>query len=272
MRNYSLNPASIILSFLHNYNLIKLLTYRDVLGRYKGSFLGILWSFFNPIIILIVYSFVFSVIFKSKWGFASGSKADFAMALFAGLMLFNFFAEIINKSPSLILSNVNYVKKVIFPLEILPIIAVTSALFHLVINFLVFFLALIFFYGTPHASILFAPFLLLPLIVFSLGASFLLCSLGVYLRDLSHLTTISLTVLMFLTPIFYPVEMVPEVYRKFIYLNPLTSLIEAMRDIFFTGHSPDLRILSLNYLFSFTFLICSFLYFQKTRKGFADVI
>lgn len=272
MKNYSSNPTLIILSLLSNYNLIKLLTYRDILGRYKGSFLGILWSFFNPIVMLIVYSFVFSVIFKSKWGFESGSKVDFAMALFVGLMLFNFFAEVLNKSPTLILTNVNYVKKVIFPLEVLPIIVVMSALFHLAINFFVFFLAFNFIYGISHPSLFFVPLLIPPLIIFSLGFSFLLSALGVYLRDLSHLITILLTMLMFLTPIFYPIEMVPETYQKFIYLNPLTSLIEAMRNIFFTGRFPNIWILALNYLFSFIFLFFSFFYFQKTRKGFADVI
>ena len=152
MRDFSASPRELGASLWRNRSLIVASVKREVLGRYRGSVMGILWSFFNPLFMLAVYTFVFSVVFQARWGGGTGSKTEFALVLFAGLMMFTLFAECTNRAPSLILSNVNYVKKVVFPLEILPAVALLSAMFHMLISLGVWFLAYGLFFGVPHAK------------------------------------------------------------------------------------------------------------------------
>jgi lipopolysaccharide transport system permease protein len=156
MQNFSIAPTEMVNSLWRNRNLVRSLVHREVVGRYRGSFMGILWSFFNPIFMLLVYTFVFSVVFKARWNSGSDSKTEFALVLFAGLLVFNLFSECFNRAPSLILSNVNYVKKVVFPLEILPWVTLGSALFHAAISLIVWFCAYIFFIGIPSVTVLWA--------------------------------------------------------------------------------------------------------------------
>lgn len=271
MQDFSANPREVVASIWRNRNLISAATKREVMGRYRGSFLGILWSFFNPLLMLAVYTFVFSVVFKARWG-GSESKTEFALVLFAGMIVFNLFSECINRAPNLILGNPNYVKKVVFPLEILPWIGLGAALFHFAISLGVWLFAYIIFYGVPHLSVLYLPLILAPFILFTMGISWALASLGVYLRDVGQFIGILTTVLMFLSPIFYPVSALPEAYRGLIYMNPLTPVIEQARAVLFFGIPPDFAMLGI-YLVS-TSLIAwlGFFWFQKTRKGFADVI
>src|SRR5688572_14905082 len=141
MQHFSISPAEMVASFWRNRSLLRALIEREVIGRYRGSVMGILWSFFNPILMLAVYTFLFSVVFKARWNGGSDSKAEFSLVLFAGLIAFNLFAECINKSPTLIISRVNYVKKVIFPLEILPWVTLGSAVFHALISVIVWLIA-----------------------------------------------------------------------------------------------------------------------------------
>ena len=170
---------------------------------------------------LVVYTFVFSVVFNARWSAGSDSKTEFALVLFAGLIVFNLFAECANRAPGLILANVNYVKKVVFPLEILPWVALGSAMFHAMISLGVWLAAYVLLFGLPHVTALFLPLVFLPLAFFIMGVSWALASLGVYLRDVSQFVGILTTVLMFLSPIFYPVTALPEAYRSFLLLNPL---------------------------------------------------
>ncbi len=255
-----------------NRSLIIALTKREVFGRYRGSILGIFWSFFNPLFMLTVFTFVFSVVFKARWGGGSGSKTEFALVLFAGLIVFNLFAECINRSPNLILANVNYVKRVIFPLEILPWVALGSAMFHAMISLSVWLGAYILLYGLPHVTVLLLPFVFLPLAFFIIGLSWVLASLGVYLRDVSQFVGILTTVLMFLSPIFYPVTALPETYRSFLLLNPLMPAIEQTRNILFWGKIPDMSIMGAYFISALCIAWIGFIWFQKTRKGFADVL
>ena len=151
MRHFLISPYEMVGSLWRNRYLIKASVNRDVLGRYRGSAMGILWSFFNPLLMLSVYTIVFSVVFKARWGMSNGSKVEFALVLFAGLIIFNIFSDCINRSPQLILSNVNYVKKVIFPLEVLPAITLFSALFHALISFAVVdCIRFVFWDSAPH--------------------------------------------------------------------------------------------------------------------------
>lgn len=272
MLEFSSSPREMIGSAWRNRELIVALVKREVVGRYRGSIFGVFWSLFNPIFMLSVYTFVFSVVFKARWSTGSESKTEFALVLFAGLIVFNIFAECINRAPTLILSNVNYVKKVVFPLEILPWVTLGSALFHALVSIGVWLLAYLLLFGTPHYTVLFLPLVLLPLVLLVLGLTWGLASLGVYLRDISQMIGIATTVLLFLSPIFYPASALPEQYRILLLCNPLTPAIEQTRDALFWGNMPDLFILMSYFLGSALIAWSGFVWFQKTRRGFADVL
>lgn len=268
----SISPFTLYQSLKTNRNLIYSLVKREVVGRYRGSVMGLLWSFFNPVLMLAVYTFVFSMVFKARWVGGSESKTEFALVLFAGLMVFNLFSECVNRAPGLILGNVNYVKKVVFPLEILPVVALGSAAFHLLISLIVWLIFYLVFFGVPQATILLLPLVLLPFVLMTLGLSWLLASLGVYLRDVSQIIGLVTTVLMFLSPIFYPIVALPEKYRPFMQISPLTFVVEQARDVMIWGNTMDWRLWAFYLLLSSLIAWLGFAWFQKTRKGFADVL
>ena len=268
----SINPAVLIVSLYKNRILIYSLIKRDVIGRYRGSVMGLLWSFFNPILMLTVYTFVFSVVFKARWQGGTGSKVEFALVLFAGLLVFNLFSEVINRAPTLILSNVNYVKKVIFPLEILPVVAFGTAAFHMLISLIVWLIFSLIFFASPALSILQLPLVLLPIVIIILGLTWLLASMGVYLRDVTQIVGVTTTMLMFLSPIFYPITALPEEYRSFMLMNPLTFVVEQTRDVMIWGRGIRWTEWSIQMLISMAVAWLGFAWFQKTRKGFADVL
>lgn len=272
MQNFSTSPRAMAGSLWHNRSLIRLLVVREVAGRYRGSILGIFWSFFNPVFMLAVYTFVFSVVFKARWGTGDESRAEFALILFAGLLIFNLFAECINRAPSLILANINYVKKVVFPLEILPWVAFGAALFHALVSLAVWLLFSFWVFGVPHVTLLLFPLVLAPLTLLVMGLSWFLAALGVFLRDVAQVIGVMTTVLLFLTPIFYPVSAIPERYRFFLHLNPLTFIVEQSRDLLIFGSGLAWGRLALLCLFAFFVAWLGFAWFQKTRKGFADVL
>ena len=272
MQEFSIAPREMITSIWRNRGLIAALTKREVIGRYRGSVMGILWSFFNPILMLVVYTFVFSVVFKARWNVESDSKTEFALVLFAGLIIFSLFAECVTRAPGLILSNVNYVKKVVFPLEILPVIALGAALFHGVISLAVWLVFYIIIFGMPHLTALLLPLIILPLILFIMGLSWLLASFGVYLRDTSQFIGIITTIMMFLSPIFYPISALPAEYQFLLQFNPLTPAIEEARNVLIWGKMPSMSILAVYYVGTAFVAWLGFAWFQKTRKGFADVI
>lgn len=273
MQHFFIHPGQIARSFWCHRELILSLARQEVIGRYKGSMLGMLWSFFNPIFMLMVYTFVFSVVFKARWDVSTGeSRAEFALVLFAGLLVFNLVAECISRAPSLILLNSSYVKRVVFPLEILPFVVFGSALFHATINLVVLLLFSLFVIGLPSLTILLFPLLLIPLASVCLAGGWFLSSLGVYLRDVSQVVGIIVTAWMFLTPIFYPVSIIPEKYQKWMVLNPLSFLVEQARNLLIFGKIMDWRsYFSLTFAGIFMAWL-AFVWFQKTRKGFADVL
>ena len=258
--------------FYKQHHLIWQMTKREVVGRYRGSALGILWSFFNPVFMLTIYTFVFSIVFKAKWDIGSDSKTEFAMILFAGLIVFNMFSETVSRSPSLILSNVNYVKKVVFPLEILPIVSILSSCFHMLVSIGVLMLFRLITGSGFSITTLLLPIVIAPLLLFSLGVAWALAAIGVYLRDLSQLIGMAMTALMFVSPIFFPVTALPEKYRIFVYLNPLSFIIEQGREVLIFSHLPDIGGLAIYLCFSILVALIGFAFFQKMRKGFADVL
>ena len=272
MRSFSATPLEMIASLWRNRGLIHISAKREVLGRYRGSVLGLLWSFINPLLMLAVYTFVFSVVFGARWEAGAGSKIEFAMLLFSGLMVFNFFAECINRAPSLIISNQNYVKKIIFPLEILPFVSLISALYHAAISFLVWLVAYAMLVGVPHLTIVYLPFIIMPFAFFVMGVSWGLASLGVFLRDVSQVVGVLTSVLMFMSAIFYPASALPENYQSIIYFNPLVPVIEMVRDVLYWGVAPDPVHLVVYWMVTAVIAWVGFAWFQKTRKGFADVL
>lgn len=272
MQSFRVSPAEMVGSLYRNRSLLVSLVKREVLGRYRGSVLGILWSFFNPLFMLAIYTFVFSVVFKARWHEGPSSKTEFALLLFAGLIVFNLFAECVNKAPGLIVSNGNYVKRVIFPLELLPWATLGAALFHALVSIGVWILAYVIFYGVPHLTILVFPIVMLPMLLMTMGVCWALASLGVYLRDVSQFIVLLTSVLMFLSPIFYPITALPEKYRFFLMLNPLSITIEQARATLFWGQWPAVHTTALYLLLSALVAWLGFAWFQKTRKGFADVI
>ena len=260
-------------SLWRNRHLIMQMTKREVLGRYKGSIMGMAWSLLNPVFMLTVYTFVFSVVFKARWGTEGDeSRTQFAVVLFVGMIVHGLLAEVLNRAPSLILSNVNYVKKVVFPLEILPVISMGAALFHSVISLGVLLAAFLLFNGHLHWTAIFIPIVLAPLVILTLGLAWILASLGVFLRDVGQTIGIITMVMMFLAPVFYPVTAVPEEIRPWIMANPLTFIIEQAREVLIWGRLPNWIGLGLYTLVATVVAWAGYAWFQKTRKGFADVL
>lgn len=258
---------------LRSRELIAQMVERDVLGRYKGSIFGVAWSLFNPIIMLIIYTFVFSVVFNARWGLGRPeSKTDFALILFVGMIVYNFFAEVVNRAPSIIVGNSNYVKKVVFPLEILSVVSLGSALFHCAISLTVLILAFFALNGFIEWTTIFIPLVLLPLAIFMLGCSWFLASLGVYMRDIGQTIGILTTVVMFLSPVFFPVSSLPLKYQGLMLFNPLTFIIEESRAVLIFGLMPNWIGLGIYLILSICFAWLGYAWFQKTRKGFGDVI
>lgn len=272
MQHFSARPHEMIASLWRHRGLIYNLVYREVVGRYKGSMLGIFWSLITPVFMLLVYTFVFSVVFKSRWIGGGDSQTEFALVLFAGLLVFNLFAECVNRAPSLVLANVNYVKKVVFPIEVLPWVALGSALFHFLVSLGVWLSVYVLLMGMPHWTVLLLPLVVLPFVFFVIGLSWMLASLGVYLRDVGQFIGILVQVLMFMSPIFYPASSLPEAYRIFIYMNPLSLPIEMMRDVMYWGRLPDVTSWIVAVVVSVFVAASGFAWFQKTRMGFSDVL
>ena len=248
------------------------MTHREVVGRYKGSVMGLLWSFMTPLLMLLIFTFVFSVVFAARWGTEDESKSHFALVLFAGLIVHALFAEVLTRAPSVVISNANYVKKVVFPLEVLPAITLGSALFHSLVSLVILLAAFLFFNGFLYWTAILTPLVLLPLAVFSLGTGWILASLGVFVRDIGQVTGVLATALLFLSPVFFPVSALPDFMQPWMHLNPLTFIIEQVREVLIWGRLPNWTGL-LKYLAGAGGVAwLGFFWFQKTRKGFADVL
>ena len=262
-----------LLSLWRNRQLIWQMTKREVVGRYRGSIMGLAWSFFNPILMLSVYTFVFSVVFKARWGVGGDqSKADFALLLFVGMIVHGLFAECINRSPESIVSNVNYVKKIIFPLEILPIVALGSSVFHALVSVFVLLVAMLVLDGAMPWTFVMFPIVFLPLVIGTMGAAWFLAAISVYVRDVKQTTSLLTTVLLFISPVFYPISMMPERFQFWMHLNPLTFIIEESRNVIILGDSFEIWTWLMYTGASILVAWLGYWWFQRTRKGFSDVL
>jgi lipopolysaccharide transport system permease protein len=268
-----LNPLHMAGRLWTHRGLIRQLTQREIEGRYRGSALGLLWSLVSPLSLLLTYTFAFGVIFKGRWPeSANGNLAEFSLALFCGLIVINVFAECVNRASTLIVSVPNYVKKVVFPIEVLPLSVAGAALFHALASLSVLILVNWLVNGRVHGTILLLPAVWLPLVFLSLGLMWLLASLGVFLRDISYLVTLLLQVLLFATPVFYPLSVVPQPFRAFLRLNPLAAIVEDFRGIALWGTWPHWGALGFSTLVSLVVMLLGYAWFMMTRKAFADVL
>lgn len=252
-------------------SLVLELIRREFAGRYRGSFGGIVWSFAQPLFLLSVYTIAFGVILKSRWGF-SGGTAEYALMLFAGLIVFNAFSEVLSKSTTLVTGNPNFVKKVVFPLELLPVITVATVLIHVLIGIAVWLLGYFLLFGTPKVAAILFPLILVCFIPVLLGLGWLFSALGVIVRDISQLTGMLNHTLLFLTPIFYSIEAAPPMLQKFLLLNPLTFVVEQFRLVLFYGQMPAMKGLSIYFVLASLFSWISLVLFRRLRPAFADMV
>lgn len=254
--------------------LILPLVRREIVGRYRGSVLGMFWSLLTPLFMLFVYTFVFGMVFKSRWTGASAdaSMGEFAVTLFAGLIVFQLFAEVIGRAPTLILNNQNYVKKIVFPLEVLVPAALGSALFHVGVSLVVLFLFMLPIKGGIPWTVVLLPLVLVPYCLSILGLSWFLASLGTYVRDIGQILSTLITALLFTSPIFFPLSALPDWIQPWLLLNPAALPVVQARDVLIFGLLPDFPALATYAAASLAVAVFGYLFFQKTRKGFADVL
>ena len=220
-----------------------------------------------------VFTFVFGEIFQSKWaGAKSANHLDFAAALFSGLLVYNLFAECISKAPHLITSNPNYVKKIVFPLEVLSIVTVLAALFHFLVAYAVVIVLVLFSGWELSWTVLYTPVIIFPMLMLVTGLTWLFSALGVFLRDLGQIISPALTALMFLSPVFYPLSSVSPKLQWIYHLNPITFIVEDLRAALLHNQRPDAKEWLIYSGICTVIMAVGFLFFQRTRKGFSDVI
>lgn len=277
MRNLapSTKPLALLRAVGGHRHLLGQLVRREVVGRYRGSVMGLAWSFLHPLLMLAIYTFVFSVVFRSRWsGGPSGGDGhgDFAVMMFAGLIVHGLLTECLGRAPGLVLANPSYVKRVVFPLEILPLVNGGSALFHAGVSALILVAANLALGGKLTPYVLLAPVVILPMLLLALGASWLLAALGVYFRDLGQVIGLVMSLLLFVSPVLYPLDAVPETLRTWVRLNPLTLPIQQFRGVMLLGEAPDWSALGLYGLFGLLCAQFGFWVFQRLRHGFADVL
>lgn len=254
-------------------NLIWQLIRREILGRYRGSVLGLGWAVITPILMLLVYTSVFVGIFKLKWPAGeTESGIEFAIQLFIGLLVFNLFAETVTRAPNLIAEQPNLVKKVVFPLEILPWVSLGAALFQFSIGAIILLISQSVFRATPTAVGIYGIVYLLCFSPFLLGVMYWLAALGVFIRDIGQIVSVSVTLMLFLSPVFYPISAIPVAFQDLMWLNPLTSVIEGLRSTVLANQPPEWLSVAVFAVASISLMITGFYFFSMTRKFFADVI
>ena len=268
-----LNPLNMLWTLWRERELVLRFTRREIERRYKGTSLGIVWSLVSPLILLGIYTLVFGVVFKAKWPESgTGGLSEFALTLFCGLIVFNVFNECISSASSLILWNPNYVRKVVFPLEILPVTVLASSLFHAFLSLIVLLAAS----GAIHHhlpwTVVYVPVVVLPLLCLVVGLSWILASLGVFFRDVQQVVSLVLAALFFVTPIFYSSAGLPDSVRRFIAMNPLAFVIEGLRRVVLWGRTPVWDIWAAWSMVCLAVLVFGYAFFMRTKRVFADLV
>ncbi len=269
-----LAPQAAIRNLWTHRELTLQLAYREVINRYRASWLGLAWTALTPLVLLAIYTFVFAVVFKTRWGDSPDeSKAVFALTMFAGMLVFNLFAEVSNRAPRLILDQPNYVKRVVFPLEILIVATVLAAVFNFLVGAGVWVLGWVVIMQTaPPVTLLWLPVVLAPVCLITAGLAWALAAVGVFVRDISHAVVLATQVLFFATPIFYSLERIPAPYRGLMHINPLTHAVVNARRVMMAGQAPDPGYLAISLAFAAVLGLAGYAFFMRSKRTFADVI
>lgn len=268
------SSARVLFRFRKHLPLILQLARREIAGRYRGSIFGMAWSLINPLVMLLVYGFVFALVLRARWPGVAGEVGPLGhgVLLLSGLMLHGFLAECLLKAPAQIVGNANYVKKVVFPLPVIAVSQWLAAVFHLAVNLAVLLLFQMAVFGLPPATLVLAPLALLPLLAIGLGSMWALSAITVYFRDASQIVGVLATLLLFMSPALYPVEQVPEALRPLLYLNPLTPALEQWRALALWGTMPPLSSWLVFALAGLAAAVAGLWCFKRLRPGFADVL
>ncbi len=269
-----LNPWAMLRNLWSHRELTVQLTKRDVLIRYREARLGLLWAVVAPLAMLAIYTFVFSVVFQARWGDRPDeTRGEFALTLFCGMLLFNLFAEVVTRAPGMIVANPNFVKKVVFPLEVFVVAGLLSGLVRMSIGYGVWLVGWIAIEGAwPHATMALFPLVLLPVCLFTAGVAWVLASLGVFLRDVGPAVQLGVQLLFFATPIFYSMERVPPPFRRVLGLNPLSHAVEDVRRIMMAGAPPEWAWWGWSVMGGAVVLLLGYAFFIKSKRAFADVL
>ena len=268
----SLNPFCFIIVAWQRRSLILAFTRRKVASRYRGSTLGMLWAVLTPLLMLSIYTFVFSVIFQSRWGAREGGEGEFALFLYSGLLVYSVFSECVNEAPDSLVGNAVYIKQHVFPAEVLAWVSVCSALIGFAIGATILTAFYVVVLGPPPVAAIYAFLSMIPVMFWTLGAVWMLSSVGVYFRDLGQIIVPFTTALLFLSPIFYPASRVPEQFRTFYDFNPFVFLLESAKASLFYGQTPDWALMGTSTLVAWAFAWLGYSWFTATKKGFADVL
>lgn len=268
-----LNPVRMVRSLLAHRDLILQLAHRDIVGRYRAARLGLLWAVLTPLIMLAIYTFVVSGVLGARWNPNQRGHGEFALYLFCSILVFNLFGEVVTRAPTLVIANPNYVKKVVFPLEVLALSSVLSAIFNMAVGFVVWLV----FWGAvrvtlPHVTILCLPLIVVPLCLATVGMAWLLASLGVFVRDVGHVVGLVVQALFFASPVFYSIDSVKGPFRTIMQFNPLTHALEGARRVMVDGGTPNWPLWGVSLVAAGVIALLGYAFFMKSKRAFADVL
>ncbi|MBT4607372.1 MAG: ABC transporter permease [Thiotrichales bacterium] len=268
----SLSFAKRYLLPIQHHSLLKQFAQRDILSRYRGSFFGIGWALLTPLLMLAVYVFAFRVVFNARWPGAEDSTLEFALQVYAGLVVYGMFAETSNRAPRLMIEHTNLIKKVLFPLEIISWSVVLTGLFHTFLSLVVLLITNWAVNHTFSLSIIALPLVLGPMVPLSIGLVWLISALGTYIRDINQVVNLIVSLMVFVSPVFFPLSALPEQWQPLLALNPLAPIIEQTRQVVLEGAWPDWGTIGMMWLTALVVAIAGAYIFHLLRRGFADVL
>lgn len=251
--------------------LIRSMVRRDLTSRYKGSFMGLAWAIITPAVMIVIFTLIFSGIFNARFG-TTGGHLSFAVYLYCGLLPWIAFSDGVQRSTTSLTENINLVKRVVFPIEALPVNLALSAIIQQLLGTIVLIIAALILEHTVRPTLLVMPLLLIPQVMLTIGLGWLMASLGVFIRDMPQFNQLALSAWMYLTPIFYPEEIIPKKYQWLANLNPMAPLIRSYRRVLLEGRMPDWQGLGLTLGFALICFGLGYWWFERTKKAFADVL
>lgn len=265
-------PWEPLLSLWSHRELFLRILSRDLQSAFRGSLLGLAWIVVIPLVLVTIYSFVFGVVLNAGWQITPRSRLEIPLIYFTGVIVFLFFMEIVTRSPNCIRDNKTYVTKIIFPVDILSWVLAGTSLVKFTVNVCLLIALLAFATGSVPSGVLMLPLLMVPFVLMAVGLSWMLAAVGAFIRDLSHALAAIMPIIMFVSPVFYPVDRVPEPFRTAYYLNPLTYMLESVRGLLFFGTPVHLGGYLAFWLASVVTFVLGYALFRRLRPGFADVV